>query len=597
MVEIEQNQMPINIKEMTTKQLESLSEKLREELVNTIKENGGHLSSNLGIVETTIALFKVFDFSCDKIVFDVGHQCYAYKILTDRANKFKTIRLEGGISGFPDREESEFDAFSVGHAGTSLSVGLGYCKARDLQQQDYCVINIVGDGAFSNGLNLEALSVSNKKPTNYIVILNDNGMSISKNGNGFYNLISKSTTKNVYVNSKKAIKKIFRNSFITRGLIRFRDFVKRILNKNSYIEGFGFKYVGIVDGNNIKKMVKILGRAKTYSKDKAVFLHIKTTKGKGFSKAETQADLYHGVGKNFDTTSGEFSEKLGEALNKIIKENKKVVAITAAMKDGTGLSAVEKEHPNNFIDVGIAEEYAITLSGGMAAGGLKPVVAIYSTFMQRAYDQILHDVCLQNLPVVFCLDRAGFVGRDGKTHQGLFDLSFLSHIPNLTILSPGSAEELQGALEYALSLNKPVAIRYPKNGKVENYPQKYFNGKWEWIKQGKKTVILAVGPRMINLAKTCAENSKKDVGIVSCKSIKPLDESILLEIAKSKIITLEENYSIGGFGSLVSAFYSKNNLSTKVIVKGVEDCFVGHGSIEHQMKVNGFSVEEINELL
>ena len=327
-------------------------------------------------------------------------------------------------------------------------------------------------------------------------------------------------------------------------------------------------------------------------------MHIKTQKGKGFKMAEERADLYHGVGKNLSITSGSFSDALGRAVNKLIEENDKIVAITAGMKDGTGLSVVEEKHPKNFFDVGIAEEYAVTLSAGMARGGLKPIVAIYSTFMQRAYDQILHDVCMQNLPVVFCLDRAGFVGEDGKTHQGLFDISYLSHIPNLTILAPASYKELEDALRYAITLNSPVAIRYSKNGIVENYPTSSFSNGWQILKQGKKINILAVGPNMLRLALEFSTRYEKDkIGVISAKIIKPLDEKILNEIAGSIVITLEENSLIGGFGSLVKDFYLNSSDKTRVISLGATNKFVAHGTIDGQLNQNSLTIAGIEKAI
>ena len=420
--------IPADIKKLNIEQLKGLAEEIRAEILAVTSKNGGHLASNLGIVETTIALHYVFDLPNDKLIFDVGHQCYAHKLLSGRKDNFSSIRTSGGLSGFPDREESEYDPFTVGHAGTSIAAGLGYCSARDSKGDNYYVIDVVGDGAVVNGLNQEALTLSGNKPKNYIVILNDNGMSISKNRNGFYRFLSKHTTKRGYLSGKRAIKKIFGTSFITSGLIKFRDFLKRVFNKSGYFENHGFKYVGVIDGNDLVAMISILNRIKEVSKEKAVFLHVKTTKGKGYEQAEEHADLYHGVGTNLKNENGEFSTVLGNTINQLIKKDGSIVAITAGMKDGTGLSLVEKENPSNFYDVGIAEELAVTMAAGMAAGGLKPIVAVYSTFMQRAYDQIVHDVCLQNLPVVFCLDRAGLVGKDGKTHQGVFDLSYLSHV-------------------------------------------------------------------------------------------------------------------------------------------------------------------------
>lgn len=583
---------PLDIKKLNVDELELLSDEIREQIIQTVSKNGGHLSSNLGMVESTVSLYKVFDFPKDKLIFDVGHQCYAHKILSGRKKEFTSIRLDEGLSGFPDINESEYDCFSAGHAGTSISAGLGYCLARDKQKQDYTVICVVGDGSIANGLNLEALCSSVSKPKNFIVILNDNGMSISKNKNGFYRMLSKSTTKASYIQSKKILLKIFGTSFITNALASFRNFIKRILNKNNAFENYGFKYVGIVDGNNIKQLTKILERVKNVAKNKAVLLHVKTKKGKGLQQAEEKSDIYHGVSANLKCETGSFSLALGNKLNSVIEKDKSVIAITAGMKDGTGLSLVEKAHSQNFIDVGIAEEYAVTLSSGMAMGGLKPFVVIYSTFLQRAYDQILHDVCLQNLPVVFCLDRAGLVGQDGKTHQGIFDISYLSHIPNLKILAPNTVFELEDAIDYALDLKCPVAIRYPKNATETDYNISLNEQLWVCLKSSKKVNLLAVGPNMLSLAIECA-NELDDVGVVSVRSIKPLCETTLMQIKDSAIIVLEENTIIGGVGSLISDFYLAHNISAKLSLMGVDDIFVEHGTIKNQLQKVGLGKENI----
>lgn len=583
----------LEVKKLNISELEKLATNVREQIVQTVSKNGGHLSANLGMVDATISLYKVFDFSKDKLIFDVGHQCYTHKILSGRNHNFDSIRLDGGLSGFPDVEESPYDAFSAGHAGTSISAGLGYCAARDKLGENYTVICVVGDGSFSNGLNLEALLASNVKPKNFIVILNDNGMSISQNKNGFYRMLSKSTTKRGYVGSKKLIRRIFGNSFITKGLSRFRNFIKRVINKSNYFESFGFKYVGIVDGNDIKDTVDILERIKLVAKEKAVLLHIKTKKGKGLKEAEEHADAYHGVGAELKVDNGNFALALGQKLNQIIEKDNKIMAMTAGMADGTGLSAVEMKNPNNFIDVGIAEEYLITYASGMAMGGLRPIIAIYSTFLQRAYDQILHDVCIQNLPIIFCIDRAGLVGQDGKTHQGVFDISYLSHLPNMKILAPNTIEELDDFIEYALKLNCPVAIRYPKNSKVKQELIKLSaDTLWSVIKKGEKTNILAVGPNMLQLAKECAELTN-GVGVISVRSIKPMCYKTLDQIKHTNIIVLEENSVIGGFGSMVSTYYSSRGENVRLTIMGVKDDFVKHGSIESQMKENGLCIENL----
>jgi len=585
-----------DLKKLNIKELSNLSNELREKILETTKKTGGHLSSNLGIVETTLAIHYVFDLPTDKLIFDVGHQCYAHKILSGRLEKFSTIRQDGGISGFPSKDESEYDVFTTGHAGTSISSSIGLCMARDKLNDDYSVITVVGDGSLVNGLNLEAITSKKTKPKNLLVILNDNGMSISSNINGLYQAISKGTTKKGYVKSKNAFKKVFRNSFITKFFRKIRNFIKRLVNKGISCEQFGFKYVGVVDGNDVKQMVKILSRVKETMKDRAVFLHVKTQKGKGFEEAEEHSDVYHGVGKNLDTSGGDFSDALGEKLNQIIEKDKSVIAITAGMKDGTGLKVVEEKNKDNFLDVGIAEEYAVTLASGMAKGGLKPVVAIYSTFMQRAYDQVMHDVCLQNLPVVFCLDRSGFSGADGATHQGLYDLSFLTHLPNMTVLAPSSDCELKTALDYALSLNKPVAIRYPKNcSKASREITPFENSLWDVLDEGEnsKICILAVGPRMIDLAFKVKEKLGVAVTIVNARCVKPLDERLLEKVADKKIITLEENSQIGGFGALVQNYYSSLGRGTTVIPFGAKDEFVLHGKIENQLINSGLTADYI----
>ena len=586
--------MASDVKKLNNDELKLLSEEIRAIIVDATTKNGGHLASNLGIVESTVALYKTFDFPKDALIFDVGHQCYAHKILSGRKEQFDTIRTHNGISGFPNKDESEFDSFTTGHAGTSISAGLGMCMARDKLNQDYTVISVVGDGSFSNGLNLEALFSSNSKPKNFIVILNDNGMSISKNKNGLYRFISKSTVKKSYIESKKAFVKVFRNSFITRWLSSLKDFVKRIFNKNNYFENYGFKYVGVVDGNNIKEMTSVLENVKKVAKEKAVLLHIKTTKGKGYKQAEMHADTYHGVGTNLVCESGTFSIALGQKLNSLIEKDKSVIAITAAMKDGTGLMAVEKLYKDNFVDVGIAEEYAVTLAAGMAKGGLKPFVAIYSTFLQRAYDQIMHDVCLQNLPVIFCLDRAGLVGSDGETHQGVFDLSYLSHMPNMTVLAPNTAEELGDAVDYAISLNSPVAIRYPKNQNVNVDFVSLKDSLWTVENKGTVANVIAVGPNMLKLARECAKDIK-GLGVISARSVKPLDAKVLEEIKGLPIITLEENSVIGGFGALVSNYFRENGVSVKLLPVGVGDKFVKHGSVNNQLEICGLESKTIKE--
>ena len=581
---------PSDVKKLNKKELSALSEEIREEIVSAASGNGGHLSSNLGILETTVALYKTFDFPKDKLIFDVGHQCYAHKILSGRREAFKTIRTAGGLSGFPDAEESEYDVFTTGHAGNSIALGLGLCAARDKNKENYYVITVVGDGALVNGLNLEAINASSDKPKKFIVILNDNGMSISKNRNGFYHFISKATIKKSYVKNKNAVKRIFGNSFIAAFFRNIRDFFKRLINKDQYFERFGFKYVGVVDGNDLNETSRVLERVKNVANYKAVFLHLKTTKGKGLKNAEEHADLYHSVGKNLKLAcSEEFS--LGKVLSELIDKDDKIMAITAGMKDGTGLNFLDKTHPDHLIDVGIAEEYAATFAAGMAKGGLKPVVAVYSTFLQRAYDEIMQDVCLQNLPVVFCVDRAGFSGEDGKTHQGLFDLSYTLHIPNMTVIALNSKRELFAAINYAMSLNSPVCIRYSKSCSDSDYVSDYSCGAWQVMKDGSDLTVITVGKNALNLALSFSEKYGKSVKVISARVLKPLDSATLSSI-KTPIITIEENVVNGGFGTCVASFCAEHN-PQRIYSLGVKDRFIKHGSIKEQLTENGFTVENL----
>ncbi len=584
-----------DLKKLNIDQLKTLAEEIRAEILKVTGENGGHLSSNLGVIEATIAIHYVFDLPNDKLIFDVGHQCYTHKILSGRKESFSSIRTEGGLSGFQCKGESEYDVFCTGHAGNSLSLSLGLCEARDKREEDYSVITFVGDGSFVNGLNLEAITATTGKPKNFIVVLNDNEMSISKNQNGLYKLISRHTSGRSYVRSKRAVKKVFGDSFIAKFLGKIKRFLKRLVGRNTFIEDSGFKYVGVLDGNDLKTMIKFLVRIKNVARDKAVLLHIKTTKGKGYIQAEERSDLYHGVGKNFCSNVGDFSATLGKKLCSKLENDSRVVAITCGMKDGTGLKVVEEKFPKNFHDVGIAEEYAVSFAAGLAAGGQRPVVAVYSTFLQRAYDQILHDVCLQNLPVIFCLDRAGLVGADGKTHQGVFDLSYLGHLPNMQIFAPSNAKEFEETLDYAFTLNNPVAIRYP-NDKGVDFSLEGSAIDWQIIKDGNSVSILAVGPRMLSVALSVKEKISS-VRVINARCVKPLDEKMLLKIKDSLVITLEENAVIGGFGEQVIKYYSSCEGSTKVKCFGIGDEFICHGSIDGQKKITGLSEDAVIEFI
>ena len=580
---------PSDIKNLSLEELQSLAGEIRDEIIQSVSKNGGHLSSNLGVVEVTLALHYVFDLPQDKLIFDVGHQCYAHKIITGR--DLSSLRCENGVSGFPEESESVYDTFTSGHAGNAIAGGLGACFARDLNGEDYKVISLVGDASLMNGLSLEAMNNSSEKPKNFIVVLNDNGMSITKNENGLYKSIINSTTKRPYLAIKGGAKKLLGKTAFGRFLSRTKDKLKSIFNPHIYIDEMGFKYVGTVDGHDIKELVKTFKRVKEYGLP--TFVHISTKKGKGHSDAEERADYYHGIGTNMQASINSFSEALGKKLCSLVAKDKRVVAVTAGMTAGTGLTEFAEKFPKNFVDVGIAEEYAVTLSAGMATTGARPFVCIYSTFLQRAYDQIIHDVCIKNLPVTFCIDRAGLVGSDGKTHQGVFDLSYLRHVPNLTVLCPKDTSELNAMLDYALSENKPIAIRYP-NGVAPVGEEQPFDGKWEILKQGEKVTVLAVGGRAIEVA-----NSLSDYGInatvVNARSVKPLDAEVLSKVSDDIIVTIEDNSLLGGFGSAVMEYYAMQNQSVKVVPFGVLDDFISHATVEKQFELNGITAKNIAE--
>lgn len=586
---------PKDLKKLNISQLVELSNEIRAKIINVIKKNGGHLASSLGAVDVIIALYYVFDFPKDKIVFDVGHQSYAHKILSDRKDLFETIRTEGGLSGFPNIFESVYDSFTVGHAGTSISAALGIANARDVLKDDYFVISLVGDGSIFNGENLEAFISSEKKPEKFLVILNDNGMSISKNSNGLYKAISKISIKKRYSNFMGVMNKVFGWNFIGKGLKRIKASFKRSIGKLSVLDNVGIKYLGCFDGNNIKLLVRLLSDYKL--NPRATLLHLKTKKGKGYIEAENQSEIFHGVSKDLLPSINSFSYQTGESLIEIAKNNDKISVITAGMTLGTGLTKFKELYPNKFYDVGISEEFAVTFAAGLAVSGLRPIVCIYSTFLQRSYDQIMVDVALQNLPVIFLIDRAGVVGVDGATHQGVFDLSYLRHVPNLIILSPKDTFELDAMIKFALTLNQPVAIRYP-NGSYNNYDihkEISLNSLWEVVKNGDGACILANGARMLNLALEAAKDT--DAMVVNARTVKPLDNNLLLEIANRKIITLEDNSKIGGFGSGVLEFYAENSISSKVNVLGISDQFVEHAKVDSQLAKNGITIDNIKKII
>lgn len=583
---------PADVKKLNIKQLEALADEIRNRVVDVVGKNGGHLASNLGVAELIVALYYSFDFPNDKLIFDVGHQCYAHKILSGRNEMFDTLRQENGLNGFPDISESEFDAFGAGHAGSSLSACLGYCAARDAIGEDYYVIDVVGDASLFNGENLEAITSSDVKPKKFIVIVNDNGMSISKNDNGLYKIMSTVTTRKTYGKVMDFFSRTIGESFIGKGLKKFKNWIKRSLNGLSVIDSLGFKYVGIFNGNKMSELIRILKNVK--NSDRGVILHLRTVKGKGLADAEKHAEIYHGVGKNFKSSKCTFSDSVGKLLIEEAEKDPKLTAICAGMKDGTGLKDFAAAYPDRFFDVGIAEEHAVTFAAGQAIGGLKPVVCIYSTFLQRSYDQIMQDVCIQNLPVIFMIDRAGAVGNDGATHQGLFDISYLRMLPNMKIFSPKDTVELKMIFEYCKKLSSPCAIRYPNGSNCDfekHLPLE--SSLWEYYGDTEKNIVLCVGARTLAVAEKAKNLTDKKFTIVNCRSVKPLDEKFLSALDGKNVITLEENVLSGGFGSSVAEFFANKNINAKLHIIAFPDKFIRHAETARQLETAGLTAENI----
>lgn len=602
---------PKDLKKLTYKEKEELSKKLREKVIKVVSNNGGHLASNLGITELTIALHSIFNTPEDKIVWDVGHQTYVHKILTGRKDKFESIRKLNGISGFPKSKESEYDTFDTGHSSTSISIALGMARARDIEKKDNDVIAVIGDGALTGGMALEALDDVGNSKTRLIVVLNDNEMSISKNVGGISRFLTKIRTKKFYKKSNNFIRKILEKipgfgTFIIHIARRVKYSIKQLMIPNMFFEDLGLKYLGPVDGHDIERVEWILNLAK--KEKEPVLVHIITKKGKGYKLAEENPNKFHAI-SSFDIETGktkkekqkDYSQVMGDKLVSLAEENEKIVAVTAAMAEGTGLLNFKMKFPNRFFDVGIAEQHALGMAAGMAKEGINAVVPIYSSFYQRAYDQVIHDVCIQNLPVVMCVDRAGIVGADGETHQGIFDLSFFSIIPNLTIMAPKDFKELEDMLEFSISLNKPVVIRYPRGGegtiKFEKH-NKIELGKSELLKEGKDLTIIAIG-KMVQKSIQIANKLKDDnidVEIINARFLKPLDEeNILKSIVKTKnVITIEDNIIKNGLGTSVKELIIDNNLEDiKVKSYGYPDKFIQHGTVEELEDIYGLSVDKI----
>ena len=582
---------PLDLQKKNYQEKIKIAEEIRQLIIQTVSKTGGHLASNLGVVELTIALCSTFDFPKDKIIWDVGHQTYVYKILTGRKEKINTLRQQGGIAGFPKTTESEYDCFNTGHSSTSISLVLGLARARDLKQESNNIIAVIGDGALTGGMALEALNDAGCSKTKLIVILNDNEMSISKNVGGMTTLLSKLRTKKFYTKTNIKIKNVFNKvPIIGKPTVKLVQKVKRgvkqLLIPKMFFEDIGFTYLGPVDGHDIEKLESILKTSKNV--DTPVLIHVITKKGKGYLPAEQEPEKFHST-PNFEITTGkktnqdikDYSAILGEKLIQLAKKDNTIIAITAAMKEGTGLEEFAKQFPERFFDVGIAEQHALGLAAGFAKSGLKPVVPIYSSFLQRGYDQLIHDIALSKLPVVIGVDRAGIVGNDGETHQGILDLSFLNTIPNLVIMAPSDFYELQTMLEYALTLNLPVAIRYPRGTQdsiMLEHKENIKLGKAEVLEKGTDITIIAIG-KMVTKAVEVANKLKRkhiDSEVINARFLKPIDKQTIIEsIHKTKkVVTLEDNIITGGLGDTVCNVLYEENISYSMLKLGYPNEFI-----------------------
>ena len=599
-----------DIKKLSIHEKKELAVEIRDYLLEVVSKNGGHLASNLGIVELTIALESVFDVNKDKIIWDVGHQCYVHKILTGRKKELKTLRQFGGLSGFPKVSESKTDSFNTGHSSTSISAAMGMAAARDINHKDNHVIAVIGDGALTGGMALEALNHAGSSNTNLIVILNDNEMSISKNIGGMNQLLTKLRIRKNYTNSNKAGRNMVNHiplvgSYLVRFVSKMKSSIKQMILPGMYFEEIGFRYLGPVDGHNIADLEDLLSKAKEL--DGPTLIHVITKKGKGYKFAEENPDQFHGVSK-FDLNTGkavkfkgdDYSKVFGEKMVSLAKHHKKIVAITAAMKDGTGLTRFSELYPERFFDVGIAEQHALTFAAGLASAGMIPFVSIYSSFYQRAYDQVIHDICLQNLHVVMCVDRAGVVGADGATHQGMFDMSFFRLIPNITIMAPRDFEELRMMMEFAVGYNGPIVIRYPRGGesKIDFKRSNIQLGQADVIQKGEDLTIITIGNSTFK--GICLSEKLKLDGIsceiINSRFLKPLDEkTILKSIQKTKrFIVIEDGTIMGGLCSAVKEIMLQNHLcDTKASFYAYPDHFIEHGSITELEKKYKQDVDSI----
>ena len=609
---IEQINSPEDIKKLNINEKKQLAEEIRKYILEVVSENGGHLASNLGVVELTIALHSIFNVPEDKIVWDVGHQTYVHKIITGRREELKNIRKLNGIAGFPKTKESKSDCFNTGHSSTSISAALGMARARDLKGQDNSVIAVIGDGALTGGMALEALNDAGFSKCKMTVILNDNEMSISPNVGGLNKFLGKLRTKKLYTRTNNLVKrKMNKIPIVGKPAVRIIQKIKRAIKQlviqRMFFEDIGFTYLGPVDGHNIEELESILLTSKEVRGP--VLIHVLTKKGKGYEIAENNPDKFHATGP-FDLETGEskkekkpdYSKIFGEKLVKLANDNDKIVAITASMKDGTGLTKFKQEFPYRFFDIGIAEQHAVTLAAGMAQEGLIPVVPIYASFYQRAYDQVIHDVAMQDLHVIMCVDRAGVVGADGETHQGTLDMAFFRLVPNLVIMAPKDFKELEDMLEFAVELKKPITIRYPRGGEDSKIKFETHNkielGKAEVLQHGKDITIIAIG-KMVAKAMKVANGLKEngiEAEVINARFLKPFDEKTIKQsIEKTKnVITIEDGTEINGLATTVKELIIDNNINdVKIKTYAYPDEYIRHGSVEELEKIYGLDEQKI----
>lgn len=608
---LEKIQKPNDIKKIPADQLPALAEEIREFIIESLSKTGGHLASNLGVVELTIAMHRVFDLPKDKLIWDVGHQSYTHKILTGRKDGFETLRREGGISGFPKRSESDCDVFDTGHSSTSISAGVGYVRARELKKENYSVVSIIGDGALTGGMAYEALNNAASLKSNFIIVLNDNEMSITENVGGMSSYLSGLRTASAYTDFKMDVTKALnRIPGIGPGMVdamrKTKNSIKQIIIPGMLFEDMGLTYLGPVDGHNIPQLIKTFQEAKRF--EGPILVHVLTQKGRGYEPAMRHPARFHGAGP-FDVKTGlpvgksnpTYTDVFSTVMRKMGDRRKDVAAVTAAMMTGVGLKRFSNMFPDRCFDVGIAEEHAVTFAAALSLGGITPVVAIYSSFLQRAYDQIMHDVCMQNLHVVFAIDRAGLVGYDGETHHGIFDLSYLGSMPNMTILAPKNLWELSDMIKFAVDYDGPIAVRYPRGEAytgLKEFRAPICLGKSEVIHEGSRVALLAVGS-MVKMAeevqKQLKERMDMDAALVNARFVKPIDEELLRSFADTYelVVTLEENVKDGGFGERVLAFAEEEDLPFGVEIIALPDRFIPHGSVSYQMKQVGFTPEDI----